>query len=117
MAWEAKNLQAVKFSKQLKTSLRNALDHKNTLEDVTLVADNKYVQLVDIRKDPNLEGEGKKKVRFYQFFRTDNGEKVFEFSNYDAYKMSYNFKEDQNQNLKCLGLIVKEKDIRLQDEE
>lgn len=34
--------------------------------------------------------------QIYHLLRTDNGEKIFEFSNYDAKIMNFNFKDDLN---------------------
>ena len=42
-----------------------------------------------MRKDPNTNDGKQRKIMYYYFIRTDNGEQVFEFSNYDAYKIGY----------------------------
>lgn len=71
--------------------------------------------LAEMRKDPSTNDGKTRKIMYYYFMRTDSGELVFEFSNYDAYKIGYQFTEDQNQNLKCLGLLVKEKFLDIND--
>ena len=40
--------------------------------------------------------EGKFKVRHYTFLDAHTGETVFEFGNYDALKIGYNFKDGQS---------------------
>lgn len=56
---------------------------------MTLCGGNKYLFLAEMRRDPNTNDGKNRKIVYYHFFRTDNGEHVFEFSNYDAYKIGY----------------------------
>lgn len=116
LAWDSKTLHPVKFSDELIESLHKASNGKK-FDEITLCGNNKYLVLIEMRKDPNTNDGKDRKIKYYYFFRTDNGEKVFEFSNYDAYKIGYNFKGDQNQNLKCLGLLVKERELNYADVE
>ena len=47
-------------------------------------------------KDGKEGKEGKFKVRHYTFLDAHTGETVFEFGNYDALKIGYNFKDGQS---------------------
>ena len=85
----------MKFSKELHESLKQASNGK-IFETITLCGNNKYLMLVEMRKDPTTHDGKARKIQYYYFFRTDNGEKAFEFSNYDAKKIGYNFKPEQN---------------------
>lgn len=78
----------MKFSRELTEALKTVSQGKS-FENITLCGNSKYLLLVEMRKDPNTNDGKQRKIMYYYFIRTDNGEQVFEFSNYDAYKIGY----------------------------
>lgn len=76
LAWDSKTLHPVKFSDELIESLHKASNGKK-FDEITLCGNNKYLVLIEMRKDPNTNDGKDRKIKYYYFFRTDNGEKVF----------------------------------------